>query len=106
MSEPLACVICGCVPELAFPVSDLMADDPGQPYGATVFIAYGQYGSTVFDPPPYAGLPSTYLQLNICDQCLVRAAQRKQVLLVDKTTSVQHNYRPWNGGGETNGESD
>ena len=36
-----------------------------QPYRATTFISYGQYGSTAYDP-----LDGSHIEINICDECL------------------------------------
>lgn len=63
---PLPCLRCG---------RDLESVDsahmPTQPYAATVFVAYGQYGSTVFDPSPRS---RSFLEGNICDPCVKECA--------------------------------
>ena len=107
MDGPLPCVICGNAPEPVFPDNwGESPDEPPQPYGATIFIAYGQYGSTVFDPPVTDTMDNgTYLQLNICDRCLVRAGAQGQVLLVNRVRRVEHKYYPWTGGDTDGGKS-
>ena len=55
------------------------SDPPGkpeQPYQATIFTAEGQYGSTVFDGEP------GYLEINVCDDCLVTEARAGHVVQV------------------------
>ena len=44
--------------------------DINQPYGGLAFQSEGHYGSTVFDP-----MDGTYLEVNICDECLLRASE-------------------------------
>ena len=41
------------------------------PIGGTVFRAYGNYGSTVFDP-----IDASYLDIVICDGCLTDRMDR------------------------------
>lgn len=55
----LPCIVCDKTLEA---VSDT---DPVQPHEAVTFRAYGQYGSTVFDPQD-----SSQLYINVCDTCL------------------------------------
>jgi hypothetical protein len=63
------CLVCGSALEPVSPECE------NQPHYATVFSARGQYGSTVFDP-----MDGSYLELNVCDRCLLEAAARGQVL--------------------------
>lgn len=72
----LPCIICGTELEPAF--RDL---DHNQPHGGTTFTTRGHYGSTVFDPPLSMG-SDRFLELNICDPCLL---ERK-----DKIIFVQY----------------
>jgi len=58
-----------------------MNDDSNQPYAGTTFISYGHYGSTVFDPMN----GTTFLELNICDECLTALAAKKLVLEGERT---------------------
>lgn len=39
------------------------------------FVSRGQYGSTVFDP-----MDGSHVEVNICDDCLVKAGERGDVL--------------------------
>lgn len=43
-------------------------------YGGLWFRATGNYGSSVFDPPPE--LDDEFLQIVICDNCIKRKASR------------------------------
>jgi hypothetical protein len=71
--SPLPCVRCGRELE------SVMADHaPRQPYAATVFLAHGQYGSTVFDPSPHS---RQFLECNICDQCVTECAATGTIVL-------------------------
>jgi hypothetical protein len=61
----LVCIVCNKQPE------DIGTGfheewEPAQPYGATMFSSYGQYGSTVFDPQD-----GSQIRINVCDECLV-----------------------------------
>jgi hypothetical protein len=54
-------------------------------------IVYGNYGSTVFDP-----LNGSYLELNICDGCLVGAALKGRVLYhAGRVRPHLRNPTPW-----------
>ena len=75
MDAALPCFACGLVLESAVPAgqrtqASLDAGGPAQPYGATVFYSYGQYGSTAFDPQD-----QSQIQVNICDRCLTTAGR-------------------------------
>lgn len=107
MHEPLACVICGRVPEPAFPEQPPWAEGvPVQPYGATVFVAYGQYGPTAVDPLPDVSADGggSNLQINICDQCLLAVGEQGRVALVERMAPPKsgafplYKYHPWKGG--------
>lgn len=65
--KTLACFRCDRVLEPVFKESEL-----NQPRDGVVFDTHGQYGSRIFDE-----LDGAKLQINICDECLVR--NRKQV---------------------------
>ena len=73
--KPLPCILCDKELEPAF--KDL---DNNQPYGATTFQSHGQYGSTVWDEPPSS---RRWLEINICDECLVRKGEEGTVLMVE-----------------------
>lgn len=59
----LNCIVCGEHVE--------NEGDEGQnhPHAATAFMTHGHYGSTAFDP-----MDGTFLEINVCDPCLVRRA--------------------------------
>jgi len=70
----LPCVVCGAELEPAF--NNPMANaEPNQPHGGTTFLTNGHYGSTVFDQ-----MDRTELQINLCDPCLLKAAEAGRVL--------------------------
>ena len=46
-----------------------------EPYAATAFVTHGHYGSTAFDP-----MDGTFLEINVCDPCLVRQAKAGRVV--------------------------
>ncbi len=81
--KPLPCIVCGKQPETAF---------ERQPYGATMFYASGQYGSTVFDPIG----EDAELQINVCDVCLVKASTQDRVDVVTKLIiPSEFSYKKW-----------
>ena len=49
-------------------LKDLGTGSPNHASDANAFISYGQYGSRLFDP-----MDGSYLEVNICDQCLEMA---------------------------------
>ncbi len=60
------------------------------PWGATVFQATGNYGSTVHDPVTNRVI----LEINICDECLVA----NKDLVIDVRTRRQdpvYDVKPW-----------
>lgn len=65
MSNALDCFVCGRG------LQNVMDDVQNQPNDAVCFVAYGQYGSGVFDP-----MDRSWLEINICDQCLVDGRSR------------------------------
>lgn len=82
----LDCFKCGKKLQTSLPGSTVY----NQPSEGLVFISYGQYGSTVFDP-----MNDTYLELNICDLCV--AAHKEHVLLVRRIRDVSFEYEKWSG---------
>lgn len=93
MRKPLPCIACGYQPESALPGSLEDAAGGGQqPYGATTFTSPGQYGSTVFDD-----MNRSFLEINVCDACVLTAAARGQVLhaTLVKVERRKYEYRPW-----------
>lgn len=65
----LPCIACGEVLEPA------VGDDVNQPRKGLAFLTRGHYGSHVFDP-----MDDSYLEVNICDQCLSGAREVGAVL--------------------------
>lgn len=62
-----------------------------QPYGGTVFVAYGHYGSTVWDVN--YGSSNKFLEIVLCDDCLL--ANKDQVQMVRKIPRVDYEYKAW-----------
>lgn len=74
------------------------SDKHDQPYAATTFIAYGQYGSTVFDPA-HTTSGREFLQLNLCDECLVSGRHLvHHVRRIDR--GPDYEYQPWDLGAD------
>lgn len=63
------CIVCG--KEL----QNVDKDAENQPYEGTAFETHGHYGSTAFDP-----LNGSMLEINFCDDCLVKAGKAGRVL--------------------------
>lgn len=75
---PLACFVCRLALEPAFGKGGIDGDTH-QPWGALMFTAHGNYGSTVYDP---LGMGShECLMINICDSCIVGGAADGTVAL-------------------------
>lgn len=92
MSVP--CIVCNKALPHAFDV-----DEHNQPYGGISCQASGQYGCTVFDP-----MDGSYLEFNVCDECLVEKADAGVILisrfLYDEVTDkmvAREPYRYWEG---------
>lgn len=66
----LPCIACNAAVES---IDDSYINSP---YKATAFQTEGHYGSTIFDP-----MNGTYLELNVCDECLRRLAAEGKILL-------------------------
>lgn len=67
--ESLPCIACGKALENEFD------DAANQPREGTAFESHGHYGSTAFDP-----MDGTYIEINVCDPCLVAARDKGAVL--------------------------
>ena len=67
----LPCIVCGVVLMSALPDGS-----DNQPASGTAFFTHGHYGSTVFDP-----MDNSWLEINICDSCLIDHAQNQEILL-------------------------
>lgn len=68
-AEAVPCIVCGNR------LKNVSEDSENQPYAGTAFTSHGHYGSTAFDP-----MDGHFLEINVCDVCLVRAARRLRVL--------------------------
>lgn len=81
-----------CWKELESAIPDEVDDEANQPYAGTAFTTRGHYGSTVFDPMDQW----SFLELNICDDCLRAAAKKGHVLLGLKEPAPRSvKYQPW-----------
>lgn len=67
--EALPCIACGNELNNAF------HDMTNQPSDGTAFESSGHYGSTAFDP-----MDGSYIEINVCDRCLVAAREKGRVL--------------------------
>lgn len=65
------CIVCGRV------LRNVDVGSTNQPYEGLAFEAHGHYGATKFDP-----MDGSYLELNICDPCLMDAQAQGRVLWV------------------------
>lgn len=65
----LPCIRCDRV------LANIDVGSENQPSEGLAFQAYGHYGATAFDP-----MDGSYLEINVCDECLVAAGERAQVL--------------------------
>jgi hypothetical protein len=69
MSElALPCLMCGVQ------LPNVMPHLENQPDDGLAFETHGAYGSTVFDP-----MDGSFLEITICDECVVKAAESGQV---------------------------
>ena len=87
----LPCIACGKENE---PVGFNETEFCNQPYGATSFNSWGHYGSTVFDPMG----SGVFLEINICDGCMVRLADEGKIYLVEngQVKREPNKYSIWN----------
>lgn len=69
-------------------LEDAMPDVKNQPYAGLSFTSPGHYGGTVFDP-----MNHEFLELNICDDCLV--VGKENVLLGYTKVSRSVEYQEW-----------
>lgn len=88
---PKPCFVCGKKLERALPSESNELSN--QPHDATMFGAYGNYGSTVWDPFP-ATVARKYLEINICDDCLVARADR--VIRMTAIPRKHYEFAEWN----------
>lgn len=82
---------------------DIGGGERNQPFAGTAFISHGHYGSTSFDP-----MDGSYLEINVCDVCLVRAGAAGAVIksrdgelvlqegvVTGMKTVINHPEAPW-----------
>jgi hypothetical protein len=77
------CIVCGHYCE---PLSGPGDDRYAPPDDGVCFQAYGNYGTTLFDPSP--GAPEKCLEIVVCDWCLIEQAQRVRVFMKDDTVGL------------------
>ena len=78
MTESFPCIICGRQLERVHP------DTEGQPDNGLMCMAYGKYGSTVFDAEDLS-----YLAFNICDECMVEKAEQGRVMVTRNRIPIE-----------------
>ena len=66
----LPCIVCD------EPLEPVWEDAGNQPHAGTTFKSHGHYGSTFFDP---IGDNGSYIEINICDECLRTAQEQGKV---------------------------
>lgn len=82
--DTLDCAICGI--QVEWNGCPGMTNNPC----ATVFNAFGNYGSTMFDP-----MDGSYLEINICDECLKILKQQHLVLHGNSTKKIEKKVEIW-----------
>ncbi len=85
----LPCIIC------RKPLEKVSRDATNHPDDGVVCTTHGNYGSTVFDPGD-----GSYLEFNMCDQCLLNAARFNCVAIVRPYVSRRKGPEPlrmWSG---------
>lgn len=75
--QALPCIVCGK------PLQNTFIEMTNQPSEGTAFESHGHYGSTAWDP-----MDGQYIEVNICDPCLVGAAKQGKVLQGRETKPV------------------
>lgn len=90
MSNAKPCIVCGRELEN---ILDL-PQESNQPNGGLAFTTLGHFGSTAFDP-----MDGTWLEINVCDPCLVEAQLQKKVLLGERAPvaegATDNDYKDW-----------
>lgn len=82
----LACIRCGKALTPSGP--DFASTPPGD---ALIFMARGNYGSTIYDPQS----EMEYLIVVICDPCVVAQAAGGNVMRVQKRVAPPPRQEPW-----------
>jgi hypothetical protein len=81
-------------------LEDILArEGENQPNDGLAFHSYGHYGTTAFDP-----MDGTYLEVNICDSCIVQAGKDGAVLMGYPAAKVSGPMVKWPLSDVTNGE--
>lgn len=65
-------------------LKNLIKEKENHPVDGVAFITYGHYGSKIFDP-----MDGTYLEINICDDCLEQERLKNKVLKIDINKKVK-----------------
>jgi hypothetical protein len=65
-------------------------EEGNQPNDGLEFFTRGHYGSTVFDPMDGSGLA-----INVCDDCLTKAAEKQHVLEYAPERMTRVDYKVW-----------
>lgn len=81
-------VSCFCCNKEFRPATPEAPDEINHPQDGTVFIAWGNYGSTVHDP-----VESSFLEINVCDECLVERADKVLIASLERGKETQ--YSNW-----------
>lgn len=76
---PVRCIICNAE------LQEVDESSTNQPYKGTAFTTTGHYGSTTFDP-----MDGSYLEILICDPCLLKAAETGHVMWGKQARPVIH----------------
>jgi hypothetical protein len=85
LNKVLPCIVCNKQLRPAFPE---VVDETNHPQEGTVFIAWGNYGSSIHDP-----IEPAHLEITICDECLVE--RHEKVLLANFEFGQEPVYSDW-----------
>ena len=80
MPGPLPCIICQMLP---------LKDEFTMLHGALECRAYGNYGSTIYDPID----SRTYLRFNLCDNCMTNLAVKgliQEATVIPTPSKIKH----------------
>jgi hypothetical protein len=83
MPKPLPCIICQTLP---------LQDKFTMLHGALECRAYGNYGSTIYDPVDNR----TYLRFNLCDNCMETLSAKglvQEATVIPKPSAIT--YKRW-----------
>lgn len=94
LPEPLPCIKCSKQLESVFKEHTFKDEAQPQPADGVFFRSRGNYGSTVWDPGGISRTYDEYLEVIICDECLVAFKE----LILHVTTMPRRptiEARPW-----------